>query len=275
MDDYERIARIIRHIDSSFLSQPGPDELAAAAGLSQSHFHRLFAKWAGITPKDFIRSLTMNHAHELLRGGSNVLAASLEAGLSGPGRLHDLCVSLEGATPGEIRSGGAGLEVRWGIAESPFGKTFLARTPKGLSHLSFFDEDPGESIEAMRGDWPAADLVEDHALATELATRIFSPEAGKPLRLHPVGTAFQLKVWQALIRIPEAELTTYGQLASGIGQAKAARAVGGAVGKNRISYLIPCHRVIRETGILGGYRWGPFRKRVMIARENAVAATRR
>jgi len=272
MNDYERIAKTIRHIDAAFLSQPSLDELAAAADLSPSHFHRMFVKWAGVTPKDFIQALTMDHAKRLLRNGSSVLDSSLDSGLSGPGRLHDLCLSMEAATPGEIKSGGAGLDIGWGVSESPFGKMFVAMTPKGLCHLSFFDETHNEALEILNHDWPKSNLSRDDRMAVNLSTGIFnpgSPEKQSPLRIHVKGTAFQVKVWKALLEIPDATLTTYGRIAGEIGTPKASRAVGTAVGSNQVSYLIPCHRVIRETGVSGGYRWGQLRKRVMISWEAA------
>ncbi|MBC7979730.1 MAG: methylated-DNA--[protein]-cysteine S-methyltransferase [Armatimonadetes bacterium] len=274
MNDYERVARVIRHMDESFFRQPGLDELADFAGLSPAHFHRLFVNWAGITPKDFIQSLTLDHARNLLGCGTSVLDTALQSGLSGPGRLHDLCVSLKAATPGEIKNGGADMKITYGVADSPFGKVFLAQSPRGLCHLSFFDLDPAPCLAVLENDWPAAKLCCDHDFALLQAREIFPSSATisrtpRKLALHVKGSPFQLKVWDALLRIPEGKLTTYGRLARDIEQQSAARAVGNAVGKNQISYLIPCHRVIRETGVLGGYRWGPFRKRVLLSWEKA------
>ncbi|MFD2258129.1 methylated-DNA--[protein]-cysteine S-methyltransferase [Luteolibacter algae] len=277
MNDYERIARVIRHLDEAFMHQPALDELSQVAGLSSSHFHRMFVKWAGVTPKDFIQALTMDYAMKLLRDGESILHTSLESGLSGPSRLHDLCLNVHAATPGEIKSGGVGMEIRWGLADSPFGNLFLAMTPKGISHLSFYDDCEADSLEAVHADWPLASLVRDDKSASDFAARIFTdyPDARSHISLFVKGTAFQQKVWRALLNIPENKLTTYGKLARDIGQDKSARAVGNAVGRNRISYLIPCHRVIRETGISGGYRWGQLRKRIMISREQARAFTQR
>lgn len=272
MNDYERIAKIIRHIDTAFLRQPSLEELAQVVDLSPSHFHRMFVKWAGITPKDFIQTLTMDHAKRLLKHGSSVLDSSLDSGLSGPGRLHDLCVSMEAATPGEIKSGGAGMKIGWGVAESPFGKIFVAMTPKGLCHLSFFNETHAEALSVFNNDWPKAESFRDDRMVENLSAKIFktdSPEKLSPLRIHVKGTAFQVKVWKALLEIPEATLTTYGRIAEEIGSPKASRAVGTAIGSNQVSYLIPCHRVIRESGVSGGYRWGQLRKRVMISWEAA------
>lgn len=276
MSDYETIAKVIRHIDAAFMQQPSLDELASVAGLSESHFHRMFVKWAGVTPKDFVRALTMDHAKLLLKSGQSVLGASLDSGLSGPSRLHDLCISIHAASPGEIKSNGKGMQIRWGVSDSPFGKVFIAASPRGITHLSFFEEDESDSVDTMRGDWPCAELVRDDTLASKLANGIFHVEkqpTSNPLRLHVKGTPFQLLVWKALLEIPEASLSSYGRLAKEIGRDKSSRAVGNAVGRNRISYLIPCHRVIRETGVSGGYRWGQLRKRAMISREQARALT--
>ena len=278
MSDYERIAKVIRHIDADFAQQPTLSELAAVAGLSEAHFHRMFVKWAGVTPKDFVRALTMDHASLLLKRGESVLGASLDSGLSGPSRLHDLCVSIHAATPGEIKANGKGIEIRWGLSESPFGNIFIANSARGITHLSFFDVDEADSIDALQADWPCADLVRDDILVRRLVGEIFRTEASppqSPLHLHVKGTPFQLLVWKALLGIPDASLSTYGRLAKGIGREKSSRAVGNAVGRNRISYLIPCHRVIRETGVSGGYRWGQLRKRAMICREQAQAFTPR
>ena len=272
MNDYERIAAAIRYLESHRGEQPGLAEVAAGAGLSPSHFHRIFTRWAGATPKDFLRCLTLADARERLIRGESVLASAIECGLSGPGRLHDLCVSLEAATPGEIKSGGEGLEIRFWTAESPFGRCLIADTPRGICHLSFFDGNEDREIQALRGGWPAAEFRRDDRQAGALVGRIFGPANGRgEFRLHLRGTPFQLRVWRALLEIPPGTLVSYGGIARAAGNPQAARATGSAIGRNDISFLIPCHRVIRETGVCGHYRWGALRKRAILAWEGAAA----
>lgn len=275
MNDYERIARIIRYLDETHGEQPALEDLAAQAGLSRHHFHRLFARWAGVTPKDFLQCLTLAHARRLLRTGASVLDASLDAGLSGPGRLHDLCIKLEAATPGEIKSGGAGWTVTTGVAESPFGRVLIGLGPRGICHLAFIDSLQADgAMGALRAAWPRAGLLRDDRKAQALATQIFEVPAdeggSRALRAYVHGTPFQVRVWRALLRVPPGRLVSYGRLARAVGHPNAARAVGMAAGGNPLAFLIPCHRVIRETGVLGGYRWGETRKRAMIARETCV-----
>lgn len=272
MNDYERIARVIRYLDEHHALQPGLDELAETAGLSPFHFHRLFSTWAGVTPKDFLQCLTLEHAKALLRDGQSVLTAALDAGLSGPGRLHDLCVSLEAVSPGELKSGGSGLNIRFGVAATPFGDCLVGESERGICHLAFVDDEgPDAALEELHHSWPEAHLRRSDRTTASLASRIFGqPDANSKrptLRAFVTGTAFQVRVWRALLRVPPGSLVTYGQLAAAIGQPSAARAVGSAVGQNPVAYLIPCHRVIRETGIIGDYRWGRVRKRAMVAWE--------
>jgi len=273
VNDYERIARVIRYLDEQRVEQPELATVAARAGLSPFHLHRLFSSWAGITPKDFLQCLTLAHAKELLRAGRPVLDTALETGLSGPGRLHDLCVTMEAASPGELKAGGAGWVIGYGVFESPFGNCLIAESPRGICHLSFFESEK-IAVAELKAEWPRATWKRDDSMAKGLAARIFAdrhagPEAGAPLRAFVRGTAFQVKVWRALLRVPAGTLTTYGRLAEVIGKPTASRAVGTAVGRNPLAYLIPCHRVIRETGIFGNYRWQPARKRAMIAWETA------
>ena len=271
MNDYERIAGAIRFLDEHRAEQPDLATLAAVVGLSPSRFHRLFSAWAGATPKDFLQCLTLSHAKELLSQGENVLDSALDSGLSGPGRLHDLCVTLEAATPGEIKSRGAGMTIRAGVAGSPFGRCLIGESTRGICHLSFFDEGNREhAIAEMRADWPLADVEWDDAQAARTGARIFSlsPAAGSPWKLFVRGTPFQLRVWRALLRVPPGALVSYGKLAAASGNPNASRAAGTAVGGNAISFLIPCHRVIRETGIPGHYRWGAIRKRAILAWES-------
>jgi AraC family transcriptional regulator, regulatory protein of adaptative response / methylated-DNA-[protein]-cysteine methyltransferase len=270
MNDYERIAAAIRYLDAHRAEQPDLATLSARVGLSPSHFHRLFSAWAGATPKDFLQCLTLSHARELLRRGENVLDAALESGLSGPGRLHDLCVTLEAATPGEIKARGAGLGIRAGAADSPFGNCLIGETARGICHLSFFDDGERENAVAeMRADWPLADVETDDNHAAGRAAEIFAPAAcPASWKLFVRGTPFQLRVWRALLHVRPGTLVSYGKLAAAAGNPNASRATGSAVGGNAISFLIPCHRVIRETGISGHYRWGAVRKRAILAWES-------
>jgi AraC family transcriptional regulator of adaptative response/methylated-DNA-[protein]-cysteine methyltransferase len=274
MNDYERIARVIRYLDEHHAEQPDLAVLAKRAGLSPFYFHRLFATWAGVTPKDFLQCLTFTRVKESLQAGKSILDAALEAGLSGPGRAHDLCVNLEAASPGEMKSGGAGWTLIAGFIETPFGKCLIAEGPRGICHLGFIE--PGTEKAAwdeLRENWPNARLRRNDSAIAKIAAQIFTGSARRgrrPLRAFVQGTPFQLRVWRALVKIPAGHLTTYGRLAEAVGNAKASRAVGSAVGANPVAYLIPCHRVIRETGVIGEYRWGQERKRALVAWENAA-----
>lgn len=272
MDDYERIARVIQYLDEHHTLQPGLDELAEIARLSQHHFHRMFSAWAGVTPKDFLQCLTLEHAKALLHQGQDVLSAALEAGLSGPGRLHDLCVSLEAVSPGELKKGGSGLNIVFGVAATPFGDCLIGECERGVCHLAFTDGDgPDAALDDLRNKWPEARLRRSDRIATGIASSIFERPSGNNkapiLRAFVKGSAFQVRVWRALLRVTPGQLVTYGQLAAAIGQPRAARAVGSAVAQNTLGYLIPCHRVIRETGVIGEYRWGQVRKRAIVAWE--------
>ncbi len=266
MNDYERIARIIRLLDERPEPAPSLEALAAEAGLSPFHFHRLFEHWAGITPKNLLRCLTLEEARNRLRRGASVLDATLDSGLSSPGRLHDLCLRLENATPGEIKSGGAGWTLHAGVAMSPFGPCLLATGPRGLCHLQFLEDEHAGWDELTRR-WPAAQITPDPAQAADLARSIFSGPPAKPLRACVAGTPFQIRVWQQLLLLPPGHFTSYARLAADAGFPKAIRATGTAVGANPLAYLIPCHRVLRQTGALGGYRWGTDRKRLILAWE--------
>ncbi|MDF7801551.1 methylated-DNA--[protein]-cysteine S-methyltransferase [Pontiellaceae bacterium B1224] len=266
MSDYERIAKVIRYINEHREQQPNLDCLAAVAGLSASHFHRLFSRWAGITPKDFLKCLTLSDAKQRLREGNSVLDSAIESGLSGPGRLHDLCIRMEAATPGEIKTGGAGWIIKGGVAETPFGDCLVAVNSRGICHLSFFQAlEFSTHWKNLEQRWPHASLERDDRVAGELCGRIFGKElhAKEPLKAYVKGTDFQVKVWQALLQVPEGQLVSYGHLARFVESPGASRAVGTAVGTNPIGFLIPCHRVIRETGAQGGYRWGTERKRAI------------
>lgn len=272
MSDYERIARVIRWLDEHRTEQPSLAELAALAGLSAAHFHRLFVRWAGVTPKDFLQCLTVEAARGQLRRGASVLDAAQDAGLSSPGRLHDLCVTLEAATPGEVKSGGAGWTIEAGFAETPFGLCSAGTGPRGVVHLAFVETEDRAVAEAEIGAlWPQAEVRWNDRAIRALTERIFRRDgAGVALRAHVAGTEFQLRVWRALLNVPPGAAVTYGQVAAAVGNAGAARAAGTAVGRNAVALLIPCHRVIRETGIIGHYRWSQVRKRALLAHEAAV-----
>jgi AraC family transcriptional regulator of adaptative response/methylated-DNA-[protein]-cysteine methyltransferase len=282
--DFARIARAIRFIDEHFREQPRLEDVAAHAGLSEFHFNRLFRRWAGVTPKQYLAAVTGVAARDALAGNASVLEAAYSVGLSGPGRLHDLVVTLDAMTPGEMKADGQGITVRFGYSPSPFGKALFAVTERGLFHLGFVDVG-GEipALDALRARVPRATFARDDAVARELATRIWSSEGvpgvratlrkAAPLRLNVAGTNFQLKVWQALIDLGSREHTSYGDLASSIGSAGSSRAVGGAVGANPVAWLIPCHHVLRKSGGLGGYHWGEDRKRAMLAWEAMTRET--
>jgi AraC family transcriptional regulator, regulatory protein of adaptative response / methylated-DNA-[protein]-cysteine methyltransferase len=272
--DYERVRRAIAYLDAHYREQPSLDAIAAEVGLSPYHFQRLFQRWAGVSPKRFVQALTAAHAKRLLRRSETVLGSAFEVGLSGAGRLHDLLVTLESVTPGEVRGGGAGLVIRYGVHASPFGPYLLATTERGVCALSFLDEGGAAgALRALATDWPGAVLAEDPAATAPFAARLFRRDApaGAPLRLHVRGTAFQVRVWEALLRIPSGHLVSYEDVASAASAPGATRAVGTAIGRNPVAVLIPCHRVIRKTGAFGGYRWDLVRKRALHAWEAAGA----
>lgn len=278
MTDYARVEAMIRHLEKHRDEQPSLGELARVAGLGETQTHRLFQRWAGVTPKDFLQSLTLEHAKRRLRESASVLDAALDSGLSGPGRLHDLLVTVEAASPGEYKSGGRGMQIEWGAAESPFGLCTVGWTPRGVCHLAFHDcEATGEPPSALSASWPHADFGRSDATAAKHVSRIFRADrAGQGgLKAFVRATPFQLRVWRALLQVPEGRLTTYGRLAGAIGSPGAARATGTACGANPVAYLIPCHRVIRETGAINDYRWGALRKKAMLGREAHAGAERR
>jgi AraC family transcriptional regulator of adaptative response/methylated-DNA-[protein]-cysteine methyltransferase len=273
--DYERIARAIEYLRCNAANQP---DLAAAARhvhLSEHHFQRMFTRWAGVSPKRFVQYLTVEHAKARIAASRGVLDLSGALGLSGPGRLHDLFVTLEALSPGEYRGGGAGLAIRYGVHESPFGAALIAVTTRGICALHFVDG-PGDGLARLRGNWPAAELRRDPDATAPLAERIFRPLTAPPdraLSLLVKGTNFQVKVWRALLELPPGMLATYGDVSARIGAPGSARAVGAAIGANPVAWLIPCHRVIRESGVLGGYRWGAARKAAMLGWEAAHTAS--
>jgi AraC family transcriptional regulator of adaptative response/methylated-DNA-[protein]-cysteine methyltransferase len=270
--DYARVERAIRFLEEHAESRPSLAEVARGAGLSPAHFQRLFTRWAGLSPKRFLQFLAKEHAVERLRRSATVLDAAWDAGLSGPGRLHDLLVSSEAATPGEVASGGRGVSIAWGFHPTPFGECLLGMTARGICHLSFVGPGgrPGALADLSRR-WPRASLREDRALVSRTAERVFAGTGRGKLHLHLAGTNFQLKVWEALLRIPPGAAATYGDVARRIGRPTAVRAVAGAVGRNPVAWIIPCHRVLRSIGTLGGYRWGLERKQAMLGWEAARA----
>jgi len=272
MTSYARMERLLHWLHENSTMQPSLATMAALTGLSESHLHREFVRWVGVTPKDFIQCLTLADAKERLLRGDAVLDAALESGLSGPGRLHDLCLSLEAATPGQIKDGGMGMEIRWGVALSPLGFCLLGESARGICLLSFVESVP--ALEKIQAIWPRAVWVrDDHFAEKRLTGIIATPEmrqTAAPLRAWVKGTSFQVRVWRALLSLPSGSLSTYGRIAEAIGRPGAARAVGTAVGSNPVAVLIPCHRVIRETGVISGYRWGIGRKRALLALEEAT-----
>lgn len=269
--DYQRIARAIHFLTEHRAQQPGLEQVAAHIGLSPFHFQRLFRRWAGVSPKRFLQFLTAEHAKQLLHRSQSLLETSLDVGLSGPGRLHDLLVSVDAVTPGEYKTRGAGIRIRYGLHESPYGRCLIGLTDRGICHLSFVDEECGNvAIEKLQREWTAAEVFAEPEGTGQVVEQIFTPQGSdRPLSLLLRGTNFQLKVWQALLNIPAGMLVTYQQLAAQIGQPTACRAVGNAVGCNPIAYLIPCHRVLRSNGAFGGYRWGTERKMALLGREMA------
>ena len=269
--DYERVRRIVAFISERWREQPSLDDIAAHVGLSTTHVHHLFRRWCGLTPKAFLQALTLDSAKALLADAASVLDAAYEVGLSGPGRLHDLFVTHEAMTPGDYKSGGAGLVMRFGFHPSPFGEAILVASERGLAGLGFVDEgDRTAALADMRRRWPRAEYVEDTATTAPLARRIFDPKtwaADRPLRVVLIGTDFEVRVWQTLLRIPLGKATTYSDIACRLGKASASRAVGAAVGKNPISFVVPCHRVLGRSGALTGYHWGLTRKQAILGWE--------
>jgi AraC family transcriptional regulator, regulatory protein of adaptative response / methylated-DNA-[protein]-cysteine methyltransferase len=269
--DYDIVRRAIAFLSEHWRAQPEIEAVAEAAGVSASELHHLFRRWAGITPKAFLQAITLDHARRLLRDSVSVLDASFEVGLSGPGRLHDLFVTHEAMSPGEWKSGGAGLTISYGFHPSPFGTALVMATARGLAGLAFAD--PGEERAAladMRGRWPQATLVEDTARTAALARRIFDSKlwrAEAPLRVVLIGTDFEVRVWETLLKIPMGRAVSYSDIAKSIRAPKAARAVGAAVGKNPISFVVPCHRALGKSGAITGYHWGLTRKRAMLGWE--------
>jgi len=273
--DYQIVRRVIELISQNWQSQPELGELARAVGRSPTQLQKLFTRWAGLSPKAFLQAVTLDHAKRLLAGDVPLLEASLELGLSGPGRLHDLFVTHEAMSPGVYKSGGEGLEIFYGFHPSPFGTALVMITDRGLAGMSFCD--PGGEVAAfddMSGRWPNARYARDDARTAPYAVRSFDPttwRADQPLRIVMIGTDFEIRVWEGLLNIPFGAATTYSDLGQSIGK-NAPRAVGGAVGRNPLSFVVPCHRVVGKSGVLTGYHWGLTRKRAILGWETGIKA---
>ncbi len=270
---YKLVSETIQWVAEHQSAQPDLQRLSSEMGVSPHHLQRTFQAWAGVSPKQFLKSLTRNAALERLKRGSSVLDAALDTGLSGPGRLHDLMISTDALTPGEIRKHGDGVQLDYGFGETLFGEALVAWTPRGVNFLGFCEENGAETTFAtLKEQWAKANFRENPTAAQRWLDDIFSGSDEKPIPLWLRGSPFQLKVWEALLDIPEGTHTTYGRVAERIGHPGAARAVGSAIGSNPVSWIIPCHRVIRQMGEMGGYRWGGFTKRAMIGFEAASRA---
>jgi len=268
MTDYERIARAILFIQEHFRSQPGLDDVAKHVHVSSYHFQRMFKRWAGVSPKKFLQYISVQHAKQMLKNNMPLLDVSHETGLSGTGRLHDLFVTIEGMTPGEYKSGGQQLLINFSYAETPFGDVIVASTPKGVCHMAFIESE-SEGMLKLRQQFPNASFTRKVDLLQQSALRVFTDDWRNMdrIKLHLMGTPFQLKVWETLLHIPRGKLSTYGAVGNHVGSPKGSRAVGSALGDNPVAYLIPCHRVIRSNGILGKYQWGKARKTAIIGWE--------
>jgi AraC family transcriptional regulator of adaptative response/methylated-DNA-[protein]-cysteine methyltransferase len=276
LHDYEAVRRAIAFISEHWRAQPTIEAMADAAHVTPDELHHLFRRWAGLTPKDFMQALTLDHAKRLLRDSVSVLDAAHDSGLSGPGRLHDLFVTHEAMSPGEWKKGGEGTRLAYGFHPSPFGTAVVIASPRGLAGLAFADDGgEAEALADMQRRWPLATYVHDQAGTAAIARRIFDSSqwsADQPLRVVLIGTDFEVRVWETLLRIPLGRATTYSDIASRLAAPKASRAVGAAVGKNPISFVVPCHRVLGKSGALTGYHWGLTRKRAMLGWEAGQAA---
>jgi AraC family transcriptional regulator, regulatory protein of adaptative response / methylated-DNA-[protein]-cysteine methyltransferase len=276
--DYDHIRRAIAFLSATWAEQPSLERLAGHLGLSPAHCQKLFKRWCGLSPKEFVQAITVDHARSLLQGSASVFDAALEVGLSGGGRLHDLFVSHEAMTPGDYKRRGQGLEMAYGFHASPFGDTLLMATDRGLAALAFVNEDKGqtrqEALADMTQRWPKASYVEAPHKTAPHAAQIFAPKWSReqPVRLVMIGTDFDVRVWETLLKIPMGRAVSYTDIARHIGTPSASRAVGSAVGRNPISFVVPCHRVLRGDGSLGGYHWGLTRKRALIGWETGRVA---
>jgi len=275
-DDYSTVRRVIEMITEDYREQPGLDDIAGRLGQSPTQLQKTFTRWAGLSPKAFLQAVTLDHAKRLLRQEElPLLETSFEVGLSGPGRLHDLFVTHEAMSPGEWKARGAGLTIRYGLHPSPFSGALVMITDRGLAGLAFTDEPDGmDAFEDMASRWPNAHYVEDVEATAAYAERIFDPkrwDPKAPLRVVLIGSDFQVRVWEALLRIPMGCAVTYSSIAEKLGQPTASRAVGAAVGRNPISFVVPCHRALGKSGALTGYHWGLTRKRAMLGWESGKA----
>ncbi len=274
--DYDLVKNTLAFISENWREQPSLDTLADQAGLSPTHLQRLFTRWAGLSPKAFLQAVTLDHARGLLRDSASILDASYELGLSGPGRLHDLFVTHEGMSPGIYKAHGRGLNIQYGFHDCPFGRALILITSEGLAGLAFADHGKEKSALAdMTSRWPEATYVENQQATAAYAKRIFESEhwnPDQPLKIVFIGSDFEIRVWETILRIPFGKASTYSDIACHIGKPKAARAVGSAVGKNPISFVVPCHRVLEKSGGLGGYHWGLTRKRAILGWEAGAMA---
>ncbi|MCB1448630.1 MAG: bifunctional helix-turn-helix domain-containing protein/methylated-DNA--[protein]-cysteine S-methyltransferase [Nitratireductor sp.] len=274
--DYQTVRRCIELISQNWRDQPELEELALAVGLPAEKLQKTFTRWAGLSPKAFLQAVTLDHARRLLDEKMPILDASYELGLSGPGRLHDLFVTHEAMSPGVYKARGEGIELRYGFHESPFGLALAMVSERGLAGLAFCD--PGgeaEALDDMKSRWPRASYLEDLEATAPYALRAFDPHRWSrqdPLRVVLIGTDFEVRVWQGLLQIPVGTATSYSQLAGAVGAANAPRAVGRAVGRNPVSFVVPCHRVVGKSGALTGYHWGLTRKRAMLGWEAGIRA---
>jgi AraC family transcriptional regulator of adaptative response/methylated-DNA-[protein]-cysteine methyltransferase len=270
-EDYGRIEQAIRYIEANVQTQPELGEIAANLNLSEYHFQRLFTRWAGISPKRFLQYLTKENAKQLLARSTTLLDATYAAGLSSPGRLHDLFIQCEAVTPGEYKSRGQGIRIAYGFHPTPFGECLLAVTGRGICFLAFVDGSRASALGQLKQDWANATLTEDPVRTAPIVEQIFARRPGTPLVLHLRGTNFQIKVWEALLRLGPGQVTSYEALAEQVSTSRASRAVGNAVAHNPVAYLIPCHRVLQKTGNFGNYRYGPARKKAILGWEMSRA----
>jgi AraC family transcriptional regulator, regulatory protein of adaptative response / methylated-DNA-[protein]-cysteine methyltransferase len=271
LDDYQKVCDVIAHVSENWREQPPLDVLAERVKLSPDQLQRLFTRWAGLTPKAFVQALTLDHARKMLENSASILETALDVGLSGPSRLHDLFVVHEGMSPGAYKARGAGLQISFGYHPSPFGVALVMVTPHGLCGLSFADlGQEAEALADMSQRWPNAQYTENSAVTAPFAAQLFADrhfKPNQPLRITFIGTDFEIRVWETLLKIPVGRATTYGDIAASVGSPKAARAVGAAVGKNPMSFVVPCHRVIGKSGALTGYHWGLTRKKAILGWE--------